>query len=162
MSGWIGLISLIIVGLMMHYSAHCIGYSLTKYRLESLPDIAEFAFGFTGRIVVSCLFYLLLLYDVAIFMALLSSIISVLASISNRLAQYLSFALFALVVNICRKNRFTSWLSILGNIASLLLFLVIVVVYIQRILDTSTDTNIKTCKVWETLHGLVESIGISA
>jgi hypothetical protein len=66
-AGWIYVLNMILLGIVFGITGELIGLCQQKLGSKTYPDIAEAAFGFTGRIIVSIVYYVQLLFDLVLF-----------------------------------------------------------------------------------------------
>lgn len=158
-TGWSSIVTLVVLSALSYYSGCCLGHCQVKYFLDSLPDIAEFAFDTQGRSAISMTYYLQLLLDVAIFGRLLSELVSELTHFSAFEANMISLTVLIGTVNIFRRNQITSFLSILGNVA--FMFMVLAIAF--SIIDTTQMLEPSSTTKWSpkgSLESLYETVGI--
>lgn len=103
-------------------------------------------------------YYLQLLLDVAIFGRLLSQLVSEITHFSSFQATMISLTILIVTVNIFRRNQITNVLSILGNIAFLLMVMTIAVSIIVSGKHSNSVSIISDWSPkgsWESLHETV-------
>ena len=111
-------------------------------KLRILPRlIIEVAFGTSGRIVVSIVFYIQLLFEVTVFMILLSTSLGLLTGANKSRAALISTGLLIMVANLCTSVYITNWLSLLGALSSMALFLCLLVAFSLQTWQSPISTH---------------------
>lgn len=120
-SGWICVVNMLVLGVVFGITGELIGLCQQKLGSKTYPDIAEAAFGFTGRILVSIVYYVQLLFDLVLFFNLFVASASQLFGGEQFLIIVCVTALMVAETHVFTTMRRASALSLVGAVTGLLL-----------------------------------------
>lgn len=120
-SGWICVVNMLVLGVVFGITGELIGLCQQKLGSKTYPDIAEAAFGFTGRILVSIVYYVQLLFDLVLFFNLFVASASQLFGGEQFMIIVCVTALVVVETHVFTTMRRASALSLVGAVTGLLL-----------------------------------------
>lgn len=114
---------LLVFGLIASYTSIMLGRCRYHFSLDTYPDIVEAAFGTWGRLAVAVVFYLQLLFEVAIYMLLLSQSLGLLlpSDVTPSQVSWICTVLLIVLANTFTTPRTIRWLSVLNWVTVVLL-----------------------------------------
>lgn len=164
---WYGIIEFFIIGIIMSYCAILLGKCQNKLSLSTYPDIAEASYGNYGRLIVSVLFYIHLIFDMALFMITLTNSIDIIFQThikysSNHILIIVTLLLIILS-NFVTNIEIISKFSAIGTCSTLIICCLVLIVCLVRILsknDMVTVLKIPKFSLWEVIQNSLRCYGV--
>ena len=131
-TGYLSLIQLFLVGITMAYTSSLLHRIQYVCCLESYPDIVELACGYTGRVVLSYIYYFQLLFDCTFYLTVfLNSMLQLAPNPHLREpVEAASVLLFVFVTEtVAIKPKILAIFSILGSFSALLFSITLIIAF---------------------------------